>query len=75
MLTSTLQSPSDWLSLLFVNQYVSEFAWSGAADHCGVNNLSRLAIKAPIDSPGTALTVSGWPTAAEKSIGVARERT
>ena len=67
MLTSTLQSPSVWLS--------SDLAWSGAVGHCGVNNLSGLAIKAQVDSPGTALTVGGWPTAAEKSIGVAKERT
>ena len=73
MLTSTLQSPSVWLSLLFVNQYFwSEFAWSGVAGHSGVKNLSGLAIKAQIDSPGTALTVGGWPTTAEKSIGVGR---
>ena len=34
--------------------------------HSGVENLSGLAIKAQVDSPGTALTVGGWLTTAEK---------
>ena len=42
--------------------------------HSGVKNLSGLAIKAQVDSPGTALTVGGWLTTAEKSIGVYIER-
>ena len=51
---------------------LSEFARSGAADHSGVKNLSGLTIEAQVDSPGRALTVGGWPTTAEKSIGVGR---
>lgn len=52
---------------------LSDFAWSEAVGHCGVKNLSGLTIKAQVDSSGRALTVGGWPTTAEKSIGVGRE--
>ena len=37
-----------------------------------MKTLNGLAIKAQADSPGTALTVSGWPTAADKSSGVGK---
>ena len=70
MLTSTLHSPSDWLSLLFVNQYVCLNSPGAGLQTTPVSkNLSGLTIKAQVDSPGTALTVGGWPTTAEKALG------
>ena len=45
---------------------------SGATGHSGVKNMSGLGIKTQADSPGTALTVGGWPTNADKSSGVGR---